>query len=349
MKQTIVMVFIFLWVACHKNYAQHKTEAIFHYGFIAKHKPSLDYLVRGDVKGFELDYYFLQQGPEYWKKIYRQPYYGIGYTYMDFGNPEDLGHGHSIQGIFLADILHHKKWNWTYKIAVGIAHLNQGNIAIGSHFNVYMNVDTYLEYTFNKNQFKIGLAAIHYSNGAIQMPNLGLNLFTYQLAYSRKFGETHNSKPFDDKPVVAKQHHFSIIETIGVKEIRPTGGQKFFLNTLSVNYNYHLSFRRKLHAGFDAVYDLSVKEIMHRNGQVVDNQLRTMRYGVHIGHVAYAGAIGFLAELGYMFHSPEVEQSPFFERAGLKFKLSQKWQVHVILRAHLEKADAAEWGLEYNF
>lgn len=180
MKQ-VVFLLIIIFLSTHPGKAQIYPDAAFHYGFIAAHKPSLNYLIRGDIKGIKVRFYKRETGEKDWHYSYRYPYRGLGYSYLDLGNTKELGTAHAIFGCFKSPVAEGQKFSAHYQFSAGLAYLNQGNIAVGTHINAYVDFDADVSYKItDKHRIYFAFGAMHYSNGAVQMPDPGLNLFTYR-------------------------------------------------------------------------------------------------------------------------------------------------------------------------
>jgi hypothetical protein len=126
-------------------------------------------------------------GENSWEQLYNYPNWGIGLSIADFHNPLEIGNPFCIYGFFDAPF---KRWNrlsLNYDIAFGTALdwknynpvTNPFNIAIGAPFSFIINTGLNLEYDITKHiGIRTGLSFNHFSNGALKVPNKGINAVT---------------------------------------------------------------------------------------------------------------------------------------------------------------------------
>ncbi len=66
-----------------------------------------------------------------------------------------------------------------------IANTNNRNIVIGSHINTKIVFRAEKEFSLSaNNHLNLGIGVCHFSNGAYQTPNLGINFLLFNLGYS---------------------------------------------------------------------------------------------------------------------------------------------------------------------
>ena len=82
---------------------------------------------------------------------------------------------------------------------------NQLNNAIGSHVNALVDFRLDFSYHSDRNEISFGTEMLHLSNGAIKLPNLGLNYFLLYLKFARSFSKAESklvkAKPVEVKPI----------------------------------------------------------------------------------------------------------------------------------------------------
>ena len=131
------------------------------------------------------------QNPGYqeWQKVYKCPYYGVGFYFGQFFT-EEIGNPYSIFGFFGIPTLRLKKleiysdlefgiaWHWNHYDPIN----NPMNLAIGSGLTVYVNAGFNMVYPITSfMDLGIGYSFTHFSNGGFERPNRGLNLYSPSL------------------------------------------------------------------------------------------------------------------------------------------------------------------------
>lgn len=137
----------------------------------------------------------LWQNPGYreWQRVYHIPYYGLGFSMMNF-HTEELGMPRSAYGVLGIPIVRFKKleiysefqfgtaWGWHKYDSVS----NPKNIAVGGGMTVHLDVGLKMFYPVSQ-RFDVaaGFGFMHFSNGGFERPNRGLNLVSpaFELKY----------------------------------------------------------------------------------------------------------------------------------------------------------------------
>ncbi len=129
-------------------------------------------------------------GHKDWQKIYKGPYYGVGFTVSDFYNPQEVGKPLSLYGILGIPIKRWEKlelytefqfglaWNWIFYDSI----TNPKNIVVGGSMTVHLNIGVNAFYPITKNlDLGAGFNFAHFSNGGFERPNRGFNIYTASL------------------------------------------------------------------------------------------------------------------------------------------------------------------------
>lgn len=151
--------------------------------------------VRGDnKKGLPIDNYsasdirigWQTRGSQAWQHAHKLPYYGIGIHSMVFSNADEIGYPAALYFFFGAPFARKASSSFDYEFSFGLSHNwepyddidNPFNLAIGSYKNAYIDAKIkYVWYFSKKVSMDVGVRVTHFSNGAMKMPNAGINLF----------------------------------------------------------------------------------------------------------------------------------------------------------------------------
>ncbi len=329
---------------------QYYIEPIYQYGFIWQHRPSLSDIIDGNINVVRISFGKSTYGQNYWDELYRYPDHGIGYSFTDLGNPDELGQANAIYYFIRIPLIKKSKFSLSYKISGGLAYLNKGNIAIGSHLNLYFDasIDTKIKLS-NKIDLINSFGATHYSNGAIVMPNLGVNLFSYRIGIQYKLYDHQNEKLHSLFPKLFNKQAITIVAGAGVKEKRPDGGKKYTVSSISLDYMRLTGYKHKFGLGLDVFYDASLFDIIE-NKQ--NNKLSTqeiMRYGIHLSGEARYKKLVLAVHIGTYLWAKYKDDGKIYQRVAIRYLFTENLFANISLKTSKGIADFVEWGIGYQF
>jgi hypothetical protein len=123
-------------------------------------------------------------GKKLWEKYYNYPSYGVGIFFAKFFEKTYLSTPISIYGTYKQVLYKWDKLNLNYNAGFGVT-LNwesynpteyNYNISIGATLTSYINAGMYLTYELSPTiDLGLGYSFTHFSNGAMKIPNFGLN------------------------------------------------------------------------------------------------------------------------------------------------------------------------------
>ena len=119
-------------------------------------------------------------------KIYANTYQGIGISFYNFGNQQELGNPKTVYLFQRSEVAKLNArtaldYEWNFGLSTGwrphhFIH-NPHNIAIGSKTNAYLNAGLYLRWKLTPHtDLTTGIDFTHFSNGNTNFPNAGLNM-----------------------------------------------------------------------------------------------------------------------------------------------------------------------------
>jgi len=323
-------------------------ETNYQYGFIWQHNPSLESILGGNINVVQINLGKETYGQTYWDQLYRYPDWGGGLYLANLGNDEELGYATSIYAYINVPVLRRKKFELRYSLSGGLAYLTKGNIAVGTHFNIYFDANLNTRYYLSEKLYLINaFGATHFSNGATKMPNLGLNLFSYRIGLHYLFTENQSTKITKQLPKALNKNWFNIIVNSGWKEAKFDPGTKYTIVSASTNYLRALNKKHKIGAGIDFFYDESLHKFMNISSNSPYSRNETFGYGVHLAVEYRINRICLDIQLGTYLYSNYYSNSDFYERVGIRYLVHKDLFLGVSLKANNEVADFVEWGLGY--
>lgn len=303
----------------------------------------------------------IQKSNDQYFALYNNPIYGIGFYSSTF-ETDVIGSPYAVYGFVQTPFgnLLNKRWAFDYRIGLGISgnfnpydeNENPLNIVIGAKNNVYIDFGIRTQYKINPNwRAGLGLAFHHFSNGALHLPNKGVNLvpvtasITYQPNGNTELPDKKKIQPVSDKI------HYSINYGIGWKQIERDKDQRFFKSTLSAYASKHISHKWRMGGGIDLFYSAS-----GNNDEIAGDKSRKLgsKYSggpsFYLVHVLNRNLL-LNGNVGYYIHNQEFngEVKRIFLRAGARYYVYKDFNAGVSIKAHQGKADFIEWTVGYTF
>jgi len=312
-------------------------------------------------------------GTESWEQLYRYPRYGIGLFMADFRSKE-LGRPFSVYGFLTDAFIRVRNFSLTYDFAIGLSFLwnpynpatNPYNIAISTPVNSMVEAGLGAEFKlFPRVSAGAELGFNHFSNGAIALPNLGVNcsFLKYNLRY-----ELYSDDPIKPKKPVEKFKtanewilaYYTGINESAVPVIVPPNQKKpyetvFALGVFGI-YHRQLDYKSKIGAGIELGYIGLINPTYLTNDRGVylsrKPDIRRFEISIFPSYELVIHKFSLLAEPGfYLYRNELIKYHPvFYQRVGLKYFFTDHLFASIHVRAHhFRYADLTEWTMGYKF
>jgi len=358
-------------------------ETAIHTGYLIKNYPHLP----NSTNTFSAEIYAGIQtyGNKEWNSHFRYPQVGISLLYNYFGN--DSVFGRNISALPNFTFRHGKadKFHGELRLGLGIAYFtkiynirdNPTNLYIGSRltnvshasYNIVKFVHPYLA-------IKTGISVFHFSNGHYQLPNIGMNIPSFNLGlkyFPNKMPVIRNNKidSFDNKWL------FNARLGIGWHEFGystyPAGGPKYpvYCGTFYVSKRFTAINKLKLGLFvnyYTSFYDFITTQEIYKNKQGLKSSVAS----VFIGHEFVSGHFGFVAEAGINIYNPffnkfirlytdkpelsSILKSISNNKLGFQYypisslkSGHNKLYIGAYIKANLGQADFLEWSVGYSW
>ncbi len=347
-----------------------------------KTKKPIDYFQSASLQyGIETD------GRKLWQQIYGYPTWGFGYYGVNFFDSEELGTPSAIYAFINAPIIKRfKRWSLNYEVGFGLTYnwkkfdieTNPFQYAIGSNNTVFidagLNVDIMLGKRFN---FTGGFTFTHFSNGAVRVPNLGINLVAPRVSLKYMFKDRPEfivqeipKYKRDWEYIVlfaasSKQLGFKVTSNEDTTYVAETYG----VFTISTGVNRQISHKVKFGLGADIGYDGSYNSyIKYENNETTEkvnaadgNKLSIGFYG---SFELVINKLSVIIQPGWYVYREEwkIPDSPApegvsyprrkpgnsYQRIGLKYHVFENVFAGINVRAYdFSIADYIEWNIGY--
>jgi hypothetical protein len=335
-----------------------------YYGFIYAHHLELE-IFNSHFPAFEIN---LQQetfGKHKWERAYGYPLIGISFWYSGLGGSPYLGSAYALFPFINFPLVRHKAFFFGFRFGLGIGYLtkkfdrinNYKNLAIGGHFNAAISLMFEMRYRLT-NRFTLagGISLQHFSNGALKLPNNGLNtpLVNLGLAY-RLVRENKNIvdrfyapvEPFS--AIIRRAIEFNIGASIGFKNMKSVYGENYVVTHFYENTFFRISRKSKAGFGIDISYDPSQIKTLEMHDIEVTNKFKIVRPGINAAYQLEMSKLGILFNLGYYLAGMEKSNGPLYEKISFQYCFTKHFFANVMLKVHWGRADYIGWGVGYKF
>ncbi len=289
------------------------------------------------------------------------PKYGIGLFHANLNNIDTLGNPWAAYVFFEAPIFRSGNFSLNYDAALGLGWgfseydsiTNNQNDLIGSDITAYFSIGLMAEYRISPRvSANAGMSFIHFSNGTLQTPNKGMNLYAGNIGLSYYFQRptTNSYKPASlkkqDFQKITKYNEMDFTYSISGKTTNKEYGRgpEYFVSSFVMDFYRRYHWVGKLGGGIDLIYDSSLKEDYTEEVSAS----KFMFVGVHIGHELIISKVSLIGNIGTYIYKGTPAKGSFFFRVGLKYYATKNIYANLTLKtANGFRADFIEFGLGY--
>lgn len=337
-----------------------------HYGSPIIYSDSLSSTLNTPFYAVDLRWGMQTNGEHNQDQFLNFPNYGFGLYHAFLNNPDTLGRPWAVYYFYSGPIVRRNKLSLNYEIALGIAwnfskfdpFTNNKMDLIGSDVNAYFNIAINLKYQISS-RLDIGAAMdfTHFSNGAMNTPNKGMNLIGSNVFLRYSFINGGKEDPFrraemteKDFPKMKKYNVVSISSAIGGKATTAQYGTGpiYFASSTIIDYFRAYHYIGKYGAGLDLFYDNSLSE--DYRGQELSTPTNKYAFiGIHLSHELVISKFSVVTQAGSYIYKGTPAKGWFFFRLDLRYNFNKKFYAGIALKtANGFKADYIETGLGYN-
>lgn len=317
---------------------------------------------------FEVRYGWQSGDPENWaNKYYGSVSYGVGFYTGYIGDPKIFGNPNALYGFAdftLSKARKGRKTSWHLVPAFGLTYNlvpydpveNPNNDAIGGKTAVYLNF-AYGANTILTRELDLtyGIDFAHFSNGRMNTPNYGLNMFGLNLGlryhynqdqkfiddspYTRELLQARYDRPKKQQNEKLNQNSFNIYAAVGFVEnyadAADGGDPEIKYNTFSgvLDYRHRFNTMHGISVGLDLFYDESLKPT---HPETSDRYM----VGIHAGYDFIFWRFAVRPAIG-TYLSDDKGKKPAWARVALLYNVTDWFNVQVGLKTR--RGFAADW------
>lgn len=334
--------------------------AAYNYGFILQQHNNIGQLVNGNISGFELNYVRPTSGDKMWHAENNYPERGAGFSFFNLDNPKQLGNLYAVY--FFYDIPLRKKatpFRLYLRTCEGLAFApvhfdpitNHKNNVISSPVNAYVNLKFYYRWDICKRlRWEAGINFSHASNGRFEVPNLGLNLVTFNTGFVYKI---LTKKPtilttVDSTIRVKSKNELFIWGAIGFNEIDQPLGKRYVAQSYSATFYRNINNKSRIGVGLDVYYNAATLHQLKADSTVhLSSNLENIQMGIKVAYAYNIGRLSLPIEMGYYLYSKDKSDGVFFHRIGMRYYFKNNFVAILSLKTHWAVANYFEFGVGY--
>lgn len=325
-----------------------------HGGFLFAHHPDMRHLVSRHFSAWEVNYQRRFSGEKDWHHDYLLPSWGISALVMPVID-DRVGSAFAAFPYYYLPLTRGQKLNLNLKLGAGLGLLtkrfdrevNNKNIAISTKANAALQLGLDLRIRLHPHvEWSNGVFITHFSNGAVRMPNLGLNFLTVSSGVSYRFGPEQESEVQKQDYYYNPRIYWSLFAGGGLKQSQVLQGNVLPAVSLQLLGERRLSRKFSVGAGAEFNYNAALPLAYEAKDLVADNAA-ALRGGLLLSGALHFGKMEILAQMGGYVLDPGLIDGRFFNRFGLRHQLNKRVKLNLTLRTHYAKADHFELGVVY--
>ncbi len=351
MKRLFLILLLFPLISFSQQQA---IEANYYYGFFWPHRTTMRHIVNDYAKGFNVAYE-ANYTNSLANKYYNSPVWGIQFLFLNPGNKKVLGNTYSLVPYLRLKLIDYERFNLTTKLGLGLGYVentynretNFTNTAIGSHINlnVHLNIDA--AYAISQNtHLKAGLNFTHLSNGAMVLPNLGLNIPTLNIGINRAFGYSESEELIEPAKDVSPSKNWLVHVNFGMREVEPNSEKLFPNYNLSIEY---LSQKSAVNS-FSGIVDFFYKSTLSERAKIdtgITRGISSFQLGLMGAYHRTINPIDIYIGMGIYLVDDAKFDGLFYHRLGMRYLLSDNLNLGFSIYSHFAKADHFQLGIGY--
>ncbi len=331
--------------------------AAYHYGFIIAHRSSIVALRQDHVKALGLDLFRQTTASDSWGPAYGFPKAGLRYYYLDLGNEEQLGKGHSLTACLDFNFSRNEATQFRLNVGFGLGYVtesfdqdeNHKNIAIGTGLNGTFTLSADIHFRIAQQLFlTAGFNFNHFSNAATRTPNLGYNIPSGRIGLRRHMG-VREKLTADSVVMWEKGFRHAVSVKGALKQVYPVNGPDYYVVSIGATSLRRFSQKSALGAGIDITYDHSLIDRIADVENPDPPGTDAVRIGLNSTYELIFDDLSVLLQVGRYLRSMHRSEGMWYHRVGMRYGIGHGWFVTTGLKTHFGKADYVDAGIGRRF
>ena len=332
----------------------HSVDVSAYYGFIWAHCPAITHLQEKNLPLIQLSLSHQTDGNEEWHHHYNFPNIGLGVLYGNLGRQDVTGHAFSIAPHISLPLYRGNIFDLFIRHDLGLAYLtkkfdavlNVENNAIGSHVNLFFSSRLNMQIKTRQNgKLSGGLGLIHYSNGSIRKPNLGINVPVIMLTYTYRIAPEHETP--ESRSYSYGNHNTFLIVSLagGVSRVSPYVDKLFPAYSMAATISRKISAKRNIGLGADLFLNYADKKVMLIKEQKHSQLNELLKPGIHLSYEQAFGKVDLIIQNGVYLMEQHRKKEALYTRVGFRYHTHNKLLIHFCLNSNRFTASFIELGV----
>lgn len=366
-KISFVILFLLFNFYCSAQWEKGwSVEPSFHIGKILKHSDRLLFDVENPSYGFDVNFTFKKTGKRLWEEKLKYPKTGISLWYFNLGDPKMFGEAIGFAPNISVPLYKSEKLEGRFQVGWGLVYVTKkydiienpiGN-ALGSNVNSLNTFKFQLDYKLARQwKIKTGLSFTHFSNGASQLPNYGLNIPAFMLGaiYTPKPLAPTDFVKLEESTENKKKWGVSAYLALAYKELNPANGPRYPFYIVSLALTSQKNSFSQLSYGVNYEYSTSQYRIgldSYTFNSESEARRKSTRLGVFIAHEFFLNNVGVFTQAGtYIPGFNYGVKNPIFTKLGIRYHLPKvgkpatRFYFGVYLKSHAITAEYLSLGI----
>jgi hypothetical protein len=324
-----------------------------HYGFIIAHTAKIEPVSHTNPYGFELNFNWLHTSFDSWKVFHTYNISGFRLAYFNYQNPDIVGSSYMLTAYTEPIIKKGDRLIFSVRGGGGISYQtkiydyenNDLNRFFSTKISFPLHLSANIKYSISENLFlTLSGNYNHISNGAMRLPNMGINFPTASMGLELFPG----TFPSLDRGYVGGGNSRLSQSYILVQAIT---GYKVVYGISTWSWGVSSRFTRQLrtfyaiNAGFELIMDKGIQKVIEIEERNVDYK----RFALTAGQDFFLGRIVFSQQIGFYLYSPYKAKNPVYEKYELDYRIRPDFLAGVYLKAHTSDAELFGFSANYIF
>lgn len=306
------------------------------------------------------------------EQIFYYPRYGFGIYTGEFFKGNYRSNPWGAFGIFIGSFADWQNLSLQYSLLLGLTgnwnhynpNRNNFNTTLANDFTTHVDFGLRLNYEISRH-FEVGLGGsfAHFSNGAMEIPNFGINMLSPQLSLTYLPQYTKDKRIKRKLPAYVKNTYLDLALYGGEKhlpypECDLDTAHNFFgfhypqfgvTAVLNRNISYVLAMGMGLHIGYDPSKNTRYEQVDGQTRADLGFRSDNINLGLISSIEVNFDKVAFVLQPCYSLYKHETtfKKPNFFGKFGLKFKILDAYYAGIQLHTFKLHADFIEFSLGY--